>query len=151
MTKQLDPFSIQIVANYLKYKEDYLNIIQVKKQFQYVLDWFRINPIPITEETKNLFQCIETQQVFKPKDESNELILENINIIQYNYKINYSEMIQMKEENKNKTMKFKKVSYSQEDRTKYGDEIPKEVTILDKACFKNNTLTRIEIPSTITK
>ena len=32
MTKQLDPFSIQIVANYLKYKEDYLNIIQVKKQ-----------------------------------------------------------------------------------------------------------------------
>ena len=60
MTKQLDPFSIQIVANYLKCKEDYLNIIQVKKQFQYVLDRFRINPIPITEETKNLFQCIET-------------------------------------------------------------------------------------------
>ena len=49
MTKQLDPFSIQIVANYLKLKSDFLNIIQVKKQFQYILDRFRINPIPITE------------------------------------------------------------------------------------------------------
>ena len=46
-------FSIQIVAHYLKYKEDFLNIIQVKKQFQYVLNRFGINPIPITEETKN--------------------------------------------------------------------------------------------------
>ena len=58
MTKKLDVYSIQIVSQYLKTKEDFLNIIQVKKQFQYVLDRFRINPIPITNETKKLFQYL---------------------------------------------------------------------------------------------
>ena len=65
MKSHLDPFSAQIVAQYLKYKEDFLNIIQVKKQYQYLLDRFRINPIPITDETKNLFQCLDTQQMFQ--------------------------------------------------------------------------------------
>ena len=58
---KLDVFSIQIVANYLKLKTVFLNIIQVKKQFQYVLDRFRINLIPITKETKKLFQYLDTQ------------------------------------------------------------------------------------------
>ena len=60
----LDPFHLQIVANYLKLKSDFLNIIQVKKHYCFLLNRFRINPIPITSETKNLFQCLDTQQIF---------------------------------------------------------------------------------------
>ena len=62
--KHLDPFHMQIVAHYLKYKKDFLNIIQVKKDFQFLLDRFRINPIPITKKTKKLFKYLDTQQFF---------------------------------------------------------------------------------------
>ena len=64
MQSKLDPFHLQIVSNYLSSKQDYLNIIQVNKNYQYLLDRFRINPIPITEQTKNLFQYLNTQQIF---------------------------------------------------------------------------------------
>ena len=85
MKTNLDVYSIQIVSHYLKYKQDFMNIIQVKKLFRYVLDRMRINPIPITENNKNLFQCIDTQQLFNEDD----LKLENIKIYQYNYDIDY--------------------------------------------------------------
>ena len=52
---KLDVYSAQIVAQYLKSKEDFLNIIQVKKMYKNLLDRMRINPIPITNETKSLF------------------------------------------------------------------------------------------------
>ena len=52
MNSHLDPFHAQIVAQHLKLKSDFLNIIQVKKQFRLLLDRFRINPIKITKETK---------------------------------------------------------------------------------------------------
>ena len=94
----LDVFSIQIVANYLKLKSDFLNIIQVKKHFRYVLDRFRINPIPITSETKNLFQCLDTQQIFWKQTlirDYNweigeiEIILPKVKIVQYNCEVSY--------------------------------------------------------------
>jgi len=52
-----------------KEKKIFLNIIQVNKQYEYLLDRFRINPIPITENTKNLFQCLDTQIFSKQNDE----------------------------------------------------------------------------------
>ena len=76
-TKQLDVYHIQVVAHYFKFKSDFINIIQVRKQFQYLLDRFRINPIPITKETKNLFQYLDTQQFFWKY--SYDKTIENIN------------------------------------------------------------------------
>ena len=60
MYSKLDPFHAEIIAHYLKQKEDFLNIIQVKKDFLFLLDRFRMNLIPITKETKNLFQYLDT-------------------------------------------------------------------------------------------
>ena len=71
MNSKLDPYHLQIVAFYFKTKQDFLNIIQVKKQFRFLLDKFTLNPIPITKETKNLFQHIDTQQFFGKFDEGN--------------------------------------------------------------------------------
>ena len=51
-TKQLDVFSMQIVANYLKKETDFENIIQVCKKFEFLLDRMRINPIQITKSNK---------------------------------------------------------------------------------------------------
>ena len=54
MKNKLDPYHLQIVAFYLQTKEDFLNIIQIRKQFRFLLDRFRINPIKITEDNKSL-------------------------------------------------------------------------------------------------
>ena len=64
MTKKLDVFSMQIVANYLRNYTDFDNIICVCKKFEFILDRFRINPIPLTSNSKRLFKYIETQQLF---------------------------------------------------------------------------------------
>ena len=61
---KLDPYHLQIVVYYFKFKSDFLNVIQVRKQYQNILDRFRINPIPITNKTKKLFQYLDTQQIF---------------------------------------------------------------------------------------
>ena len=92
--KQLDPYHLQIVSHFFETKQDFLNIIQVKKVYQYLLDRFRINPIPITNETKNLFQFIDTQQMFEEEEE--EIKTDNIKILQINYEVTYSESIKKK-------------------------------------------------------
>ena len=40
------------------------------KLYRNLLDRMRINPIPITNETKSLFQCLNTQQLFEEDDEN---------------------------------------------------------------------------------
>ena len=110
MKGKLDPFHAQIISQYLKSKEDFLNIIQVKKDFQFLLDRFRINPIPITEETKQLFKCLDTQQIFEKESYGDEIEIEEVQIVQINYSVSYSEYLEMKEEykKKQKELKFKK-------------------------------------------
>ena len=101
---KLDVYSAQIVAQYLKSKDDFLNIIQVKKLFKNLLDRMRINPIPITNETKSLFQYLNTQQLFDDKDE-NEIQLDDVDIYQINYEVSYSKYLRMMEKS-DRTMKF---------------------------------------------
>ena len=145
----MDPFHAQIILQYLKSKTDFINFISIKTDYQYLLDRFRINPIPITKENKNLFQFLDTQQIFKEK--SDEIILDDIDILQINYKVNYSQYLKMKEENKNndRQLIFKKIVYSKEDRKQYGNKIPKEITILGKECFEFCNEKEILIPSNV--
>ena len=145
---KLDPYHLQIVVYYFKFKSDFLNVIQVRKQYQNILDRFRINPIPITKHTKNLFQCLDTQQFFTGK---NEIELPDTKILQYNNEISYSQYLKMKEKNKNKQKIFKALTYTKEDRKKFGDVIPEGIKILGKGCFEESEITRIQIPNTVTK
>ena len=163
MTIKLDVYHIQIVAHHFKFKSDFINIIQVRKQFQYLLDRFRINPIPITKETKNLFQYLDTQQFFWKysynktieKINEKEIELSNTQIQQYNAEISYSQYLKMKEINqKNETtkqMKFKAITYTKEDRLKYGDIIPEEIQVICKNCFKKSEIEQIIISESVTK
>ena len=145
---KMDPFHGQIIAGFLQTKSDYINFICIKKEYEYILDRFRINPIPITEETKNLFQFLDTQQIFQ--ENSDEVILQNVKIQQYNYKITYSKMKEIEENTPHeKDLKFKKVTYEVEDRRKYGNEIPKEVTNLGIQCFSGCEEKEIYIHSNV--
>ena len=162
--KQLDIFHIQIVTHYLKNKSDFLNIIQVKKQYEFLLDNLRINPIPITEETQNLFKYLDTQQIFGKRKKSTylydeieeepnekEIILENIKILKYNFKVSYSQMKEIENKHKNEEiqLKFKRVVFTKYDSQKYGNTIPKEVTILGIHCLNNSEEKEIIIPSNV--
>ena len=157
---KLDAFHIQVVAHYFKLKSDFINIIQVRKQFQYVLDCFRINPIPITKHTKNLFKYIDTQQFFWKYSinehkimRENEIELPHSKILQYNAEISYSDYLQIIKKKKisGKQMKFKALTYTKEDREKYGNRIPKEVKILGNECFEYQDISKITIPKNVTK
>ena len=174
MQSKLDPFHAQIVIQYLKNKSDFLNIIQVKKQFRFLLDRLRINPIKITNETKNLFQCLDTQQLFgkyeydeedddfidndpnidyhKQIPNENEILLPNMKRIQYNYSMEYSQMKEIEKTTPIEIdLKFKRVIYTIDDRKLYGNEIPNEVNIIDKYCFRECDFTSFVIPSTVTE
>ena len=48
MKGKLDPFNLQVVAKYFERKQDFLNVIQVNRKYENLLDRFRINNIPIT-------------------------------------------------------------------------------------------------------
>lgn len=105
--KKLDPFNLQVISFYLKTKDDFLNIIWVNKKYRLLLDRFRINPIKITKEPKNIFQFLDTQQLFGKKEynhseidnipDEEEIILENTKILQYNYEVSYSDYLKKKE------------------------------------------------------
>ena len=55
----------------------------------------------------------------------------------------------MKEENKDKQMKFKQIVYEKEDRMIYGETIPDDITILGNRCFEKSSFTEIIIPSNV--
>ena len=140
MSKKLDIYSLQIVSQYLKLTQDFLNLIQVNKKNEFILDRLRINPIPINEQNKNLFQFIQTQQLFS----KNDIKLQNIKIYQYNYEIDYEKYLEIIKD-ETKIFKFKKINYTQENRKKYGNTIPKEITIIGEKCFANSDINEIII------
>ena len=147
MQSKLDPFHLQIVSQFFKTKTDYINLISVKKLFSELLDRFRINPIPITKETKNLFQYLDTQQIFK--EDNNEIILKDVEIIQFNYPISYIRYLNLKKKYKDKQLKCKHVKFTQDECAAFHD-IPEEVTLLDENCFYTFSVKEICIPSNVT-
>ena len=60
--KKVDNYAILIVANYLKTKNDFINLVCVCKNFKKTLKKFRYNPIPVT--SKKLFPLMQTQFQF---------------------------------------------------------------------------------------
>ena len=148
-SSKIDPYHANVIVKYLKTKEDFINFIQIKKQFKLVLDRIRINPIPITKETKNLFQFLNTQQIFNRYN--NEIVLPNIDTYEINFPINYSEMLQTKNNKQFNKFKFKKIVYGEQEKRQMGNEIPKEVNVLGTNCFGKSNIRTIEIPSKVTE
>lgn len=73
----------------------------MNKKYRLLLDRFRVKPIKITKEPKNIFQFLDTQQLFGKvvydEDIENEAFLENTKILQYNYEVSYSDYLKKKE------------------------------------------------------
>ena len=71
-------------------------------------------------------------------------------IIQYNCKVSYSQYLKMKKKS-TKEMKFKQLTYTKEDREKYGNKIPEGIQVLGKQCFDDSLFKTITIPKSVTR
>ena len=71
---KLDSYSILIVSKYLETKQDFINLISVRKSFRLTTEKLRFNPISISSLT--LFPLIQTLYLYDQEDkiiESNQL------------------------------------------------------------------------------
>ncbi|EDR25616.1 hypothetical protein, conserved [Entamoeba dispar SAW760] len=93
--KQLDSYSMMIVAKYLRNSNELMNMTLVSRKNKDLLDKFRFNPIPLNNQSKKLFHCIETQYLYSPEEE----IDDKYSNITYCYPINLTE-INFKENSK---------------------------------------------------
>ena len=135
---------------------DFLNFIQVNKKFKYLLERLRLNPIPLTKETKKLFPNISHQQIFGDKNGEElegQVRKEGIKVLMFNYEMSYSEYLEEQEEAQEEGIEIKcrKVVYTEKDRKKFGSIIPNEINILGSWCFSKSDMTSIIIPTTITE
>ena len=137
--KQLDSYSLLIVAQYLRQEEDFLNVMCVCKKFEETTDKFFWNPT----ESLRLFHNLQTQHIYKKKqpidhDIENHLIL---------YPVTVKEALKLLH---NKTTKCKTVIYTKEEQKKWKNKIPECTTVIGEDCFLNTKHTSIEIPSGLT-
>ena len=63
---KVDNYSILIVANYLKSKDDYINLVCVCKNFKKTLKKMRYNPIPVT--STKLFPYMQTHCLYSREE-----------------------------------------------------------------------------------
>ncbi|KAL7712740.1 Leucine rich repeat protein [Entamoeba marina] len=135
MTTQntLDKYSIMIAAQFLKTKNDFIQLIQVSKKLYNVLDLFHHNPISIT--SLKMFPNMETHHIYSKKD---------IRIGgMYKYVIwNELRYYDMLWENATNVI-YKSVVFNEADRKRWERNYP-------ESCDDNNRLITIELPKEVT-
>ena len=147
---QIDIYSTFISTFYLSTFEDIVNVILSSPRHKYLFEKYHFNPIPITEQQRKYFINLETLHLYNKNDnefKEDEKIKKRI----YCYKISYSEYITIKED-KNNMNEYKIIEYTKEDREKYGNTIPKNITEIGNKCFYcYENLSTITIPNSVTK
>ena len=151
----LDSYCLMITSKYFNSLEDFKNIELSSPKYKENMEKFHFNPISITKEELKYFPRLETLHLYNENDE----LIEGGEIKKYiiEYKVTYGKYLQMKEENKNKIIEFKKVLLTTEDfynenNKHYKEtgssfieyEIPEIITEVEYDCFVfNHNLTKL--------
>ncbi|ELP94607.1 hypothetical protein EIN_497870 [Entamoeba invadens IP1] len=141
--KRLDRYSMMIVSKYFKTKEDYLNMITVCKDYQYILDQFHYNPIPV--KNKALFPQLETQHFYTQTDFKYQVEVSHKVIW---YPLYYTDLMILKKTDN--TILAKKVIYNEAFNYRVTPLIPKEVTSLGTRLFTEVRCKEMTVPSQVT-
>ncbi|ELP88913.1 hypothetical protein EIN_476550 [Entamoeba invadens IP1] len=160
----LSGYHIMIVSKYFETIKDFINLELVCKKFGGNMEKFHFNPIPLNYTTLGYFPNIETLHLWDKKDENfgngfminrkenkdieNEVVLkrEFYRIIVW-FDVNFETV----DRNINRNIEFKDVIYTQNDRKKFGNNIPSSVTSIGKYCFSGcSCLSSVNIPSSVT-
>ena len=66
---QLDNYCLFISSKYFETIQDHINLIQISKRMKLNMEKFHYNPISLTKKIVSFFPNVETQHIYKPKDE----------------------------------------------------------------------------------
>ncbi|EDR26408.1 hypothetical protein, conserved [Entamoeba dispar SAW760] len=144
MKRTLDKYTGMIVSTYFENINDFINFEMTCKKYEGNMEKFHFNPIPITIKTRRYFPNIETLHLRKENEEKIEGGKINKKVIWY--KKTYSDAI----EEINKGNECKNICYTKEDRKKYGNNVPKNVNILENECYSHCIdLETVTIPSNV--
>ncbi|ELP87054.1 hypothetical protein EIN_463270 [Entamoeba invadens IP1] len=161
---QLFGYHIMIVSIYVDDVRDFINLELVCKKFSGNMEKFHFNPIPLNSKTIGYFQNIEMLHLWDVKDENfgNRILInteenddcENKAVLKkefYQIVVWFNVDFQTVDKNKSRNIEFKNVSYTQNDRKKFGNKIPSSVTSIDYKCFSySGSLSSIIIPLRVT-
>ena len=142
--KQLDRYSMMIIAKYFKTKEDYRNIMQVNSKFKNLNDMYLFNPISIS--SISFFPNIQTYYLYSKYDR-NEIFMRKVKLKYVNYPVSYKEYLDYKRFYSD--ISFSKIYYSQNDSYSHGKQIKEVVNILSDNSFEHYSLKSISFPPSI--
>ncbi|ELP87721.1 hypothetical protein EIN_410540 [Entamoeba invadens IP1] len=159
----LTGYHIMIVSKYLKTINDFINLELVCKKFGGNMEKFHFNPIPLNSKTLGYFPNIETLHLWDEKDENfgNGFMInteknensENKGVLKrefFRIIVWFNVDFETVDRNINRNIEFKDVIYTQNDRKKFGNNIPSSVTSIGYGCFsKCSSLSSVNIPSSV--
>ncbi|EDR25036.1 hypothetical protein, conserved, partial [Entamoeba dispar SAW760] len=134
-----------ITSMYFDDIKDFINLEIGVKRFQGNMERFHFNPIPLDEYSRKFFPNIETFHIYNKYDDE---IFDDGKIFKYVIWSSVEYPTYLKEKEAGNICK--KIIYTEEDREKYGNTIPSEVSIIGHQCFYNcEELTTINIPTRV--
>ncbi|ELP94705.1 hypothetical protein EIN_109170 [Entamoeba invadens IP1] len=161
---RLSSYHIMIVSKYFKTIKDFINLELVCKKYGGNMEKFHFNPIPLNRKTIRYFPNIETLCLWNKKDDTfgNKFMInteenkhcENktgLKIEFFRIIVWFNVDFETVNRNKNRNIEFKNVTYTQNDREKFGNNIPLNVISIGEECFRQcSNLSSISIPSNVT-
>ncbi|ELP89708.1 hypothetical protein EIN_454480 [Entamoeba invadens IP1] len=157
---ELSGYHIMIVSKYFKTTNDFINLELVCKKFSGNMEKFHFNPIPLNSKTFKYFPNIETLHLWNVKDENfgngfsiNTKENENNAVLKRKFFcviVWFNVDFETVDRNKSRNIKFQNVTYTQNDREKFGNNIPSSVTSIGNCCFSGcSSLSSIVIPYSV--
>ncbi|ELP89826.1 hypothetical protein EIN_426380 [Entamoeba invadens IP1] len=157
---RLSGYHIMIVSKYLKTIIDFIKLELVCKKFGGNMEKFYFNPIPLNSKTIRYFPNIETLHFYNDdenfgngfmintkENEDSEVVLREFYRIIVWFNVDFETI----NRNKSRNIEFKNVTYTQNDRKKFGNNIPQTVISIGNDCFSGcSSLSSITIPLSVT-
>ena len=136
---------MMIVMKYFQSVDDYINCIQVCKNFEEIPDMFRYNPLPYSKAVGRLFPNIQTQYVYSYFDERKE----DIDRFTIMHRCLYKEYLQQNTEDEEKIVRYTKVLLERGDQIENGT-IPEVITDIGNKCFMGKMIQSIQMNTRVT-
>ncbi|ELP95333.1 hypothetical protein EIN_217980 [Entamoeba invadens IP1] len=154
---QLDGYHLMVVSQYFSTIQDFISIEFVCKRYLNNMERYHANPIPLTLKTIKYFPKIETLNIWSYDDEffGNDIFntiktKTELKIDFYRINVWFNVDYTFTQTHRDSNFTFKSVTYTKEDREKYGPIIPNTINRLGNNCFESSNVVSLQIPDSVT-